>query len=145
MNWFNNCKFKGEVLVDTSGKMPQLFSMQKRKSTKTNLFSSRMLKIRQKGTNFSGDFKISKPAKELKKPDENSIKVFVLFGDRISFEGKFRGESQDLLNLLQACGASPEVIATSKKRVKKKRRLSSFFSLRRSSVKAFNLKNHNNG
>lgn len=142
-HWYNCSKFKGEVLVDTSGKMPQLFSMQKRKSTKANLFSAKMMKIRSKSHNFtSGEpFKV-KPSKD-KKNEDWHFKLFVLYGDRISFESKFRGEPQDLLNLLQACGASLETIATSKKRLKKKKRLSAFFSLRRSSVKSFNLKNNN--
>ena len=94
-----------------------------------------MLKIRSKALNNSDGKQKSK------KSDDSSIKMFVLFGDRISFESKFRGEIQDLLNLLQACGASPETMATSKKRLKKKRRLSFFSSLRRTSLKTIGIKN----
>lgn len=130
IHWSDNTKFKGEVIVDSSGKIPQLFSLQKRKSTRANLYTAKMLKIRSKLLNSNNE------GKQKKKTEEVPVKIFVLFGDRISFESKFRGEIQDLLNLLQACGASPEVIATNKKRLKKKRRLSFFASLRRTSVKS---------
>jgi hypothetical protein len=209
--WFENCKFKGEVLVDTSGKMQQLFNLQKRKSTKANLYTGKMSKLRKKfgqhsdssdglawaaplgggsaqaASSSSGDASSGSPKpnsvlggtgnsmmlerrasvnspssikkfkemqaekaeksqkerdKEEKKKEEKEktevkqVRMFVLFGDRISFESKFEGQPQDLLNLLQACGARPEVIETARKRLKKKKKIS-FFSLRRNSVKLF--------
>lgn len=73
---------------------------------------------------------------EKEKAEAKPVKMFVLFGDRISFESKYEGAPQDLLNLLQACGARPEVIETARKRLKKRKKIS-FFTLRRNSVKAF--------
>lgn len=219
--FFDNCKFKGDVLVDTSGKMGQLFSLQKRKSTKANLYMGKMAKLRKKfavnadssdglawvanqsqssdtasasslaSTSSSpsrqpsssvstetgspdkrallerrtsmGNPTAASPAslkafremqlakaeksqkelaKEEKKKEEKEkaepklVKMFVLFGDRISFESKYEGQPQDLLNLLQACGARPEVIETARKRLKKRKKLS-IFGIRRNSVKTF--------
>lgn len=250
--WYEHTKFKGEVFIDTSGKMQQLFSLQKRKSTKANLYTGKMVKLRKKfaaagAQDLSGDglawatpqssssassgspsgstlmsssdstpasstshgasssnatsraeipsgsngtilpgssspqpqpnarqhalmerrvslnnaasikkFKELQREKEERNSEKSSkekekeerkreekekaepklVKIFVLFGDRISFESKFEGQPQDLLNLLQACGARPEVIETARKRLKKKKKIS-FFNLRRNSVKAF--------
>jgi hypothetical protein len=209
--WFENTKFKGDVYVDTSGKMQQLFAIQKRKSTRANLFSGKMAKLRKKfavssdstdglawaatQASASGTPTGSSPSasnhlaasssseglpgnraslmerrmslnnaasiqkfkamqkdkeektqkerdKEEKKKEEKEkaepklVKMFVLFGDRISFESKYEGQPQDLLNLLQACGARPEVIETARKRLKKRKKIS-FFTLRRNSVKVF--------
>ena len=80
------------------------------------------------------EMKTERDKEERREPKQ--VKVFVLFGDRISFESKFEGQPQDLLNLLQACGARHEVIETVRKRLKKKKKYS-FFSLRRNSVKLF--------
>lgn len=226
--WYEHTKFKGDVYLDSSGKMQQLFSLQKRKSTRTNLYTGKMVKLRKKfaangdssdglawatqsavpvsGTSTpviggSGPASLAgsseslgvngppalgsaspmgsarhslmerrvslnnaasikkfkemqkekeektqkerdKDAKEERKREEKEkaepkpAKMFVLFGDRISFESKFEGQPQDLLNLLQACGARAEVIETARKRLKKKKKIS-FFTLRRNSVKAF--------
>ena len=219
--WYEHTKFKGDVYIDTSGKLQQLFSLQKRKSTKANLYTGKMVKLRKKFAansdssdglawattpangilgSFSGSstslvggsgpsslagssesltgpaspmpsrhslmerrvslnnaasikkFKEMQREKEEKSQKERDkeerkreekekaepklVKMFVLFGDRISFESKFEGAPQDLLNLLQACGARPEAIETARKRLKKKKKIS-FFTLRRNSVKAF--------
>ena len=222
--WYEHTKFKGEVYLDSSGKMQQLFSLQKRKSTRTNLYTGKMVKLRKKfaansdsadglawatqpvaapmggsmtslpamggsgpaslagssenlaapsspmmGSKHSlmerrvslnnaasikkfkemqrekeersqkerdKDEKKEEKKKEEKKAEAKPAKMFVLFGDRISFESKFEGQPQDLLNLLQACGARPETIETARKRLKKKKKIS-FFTLRRNSVKAF--------
>jgi len=58
------------------------------------------------------------------------VKIYVLFGDNISFESKFEGTPEDLVNLLQACGAKPEVVAAYKSKLKKKRK-TSFWTLKR--------------
>jgi hypothetical protein len=215
--WYENTKFKGDVFVDTSGKMQQLFAIQKRKSTKANLFSGKMAKLRKKfaaaadssdglawatppsssssigggggggggsagsspqmspplATSSSSEsvgsggrsnlmerrmslnnaasikkFKEMQKEKDEKtqkerdkeekkeKAEAKPVKMFVLFGDRISFESKYEGQPQDLLNLLQACGARQEVIETARKRLKKRKKIS-FFNLRRNSVKVF--------
>lgn len=210
--WYENTKFKGDVFVDTSGKMQQLFAIQKRKSTRANLYTGKMAKLRKKfavaadsndslawaaqsgsslGSTPNGSplaspghlqpsssqdgsgsgkaglmerrmslnnaasiqkFKAMQKEKEEKSQKEKDkeekkkeekeksepklVKMFVLFGDRISFESKFEGQPQDLLNLLQACGARPEAIETARKRLKKRKKIS-FFTLRRNSVKVF--------
>jgi hypothetical protein len=61
------------------------------------------------------------------------VKLYVTVGDKISFEkNAYTGSPEDLVNVLQVCGAKTEIIQGWRMKLKKKRKKTWFPSLKRS-------------